>query len=334
MMPRMSLATLTSRVISTFRKNAARYGLQPDVLEARYIFNWGGFVNASFHLTDGKTSYHLKLADDEDDQEQLARWRLLDPLLSSRYRAPKFLEWVKIPRTPFQGALFEYIPGKPADLARQPAVLRGVLDLLARLHADRELSAQLQQLDGPPETCTDAFLDLYIDRLDGDLLGIVQDLPPFVSLDLLSWMMGETRELEGLARDLPVFQYPASAPVHRDLWSSNILVGENGDFHVIDWDDLSLGDPALDYSILLGPLWREGALSSEAIVNLLPQQVDAGFRERFQVYLRAFLLDEVIDTLADWVEAEFVPESIQQVRAQKGQFFRESLERYQQVFPG
>ena len=184
---------------------------------------------------------------------------------------------------------------------------------------------------------------MYIDRFDEDLLSIVGDLPPFVPLSLLDWMMGETRELEGLARDLPAFQQPAGAPIHGDLWPGNILVTPDERFFIIDWDDLFLGDPALDYSILLGPLLlngpfrkndpfrKNGALSQTEIEHLLPGGAD--FRERFNLYLRALLLDQVIDSLADWVEAAFAPQHQSDLRSAKERAHQEALALYRQLYP-
>lgn len=329
-MPRSRLDTLIARVAETFRTQAGRYGLDAAAVEARYILNWGGYVNASFFVGDGQRTYHLKLANQPETQADLRRWQSLHALLTARYHAPRLLEWVKIPRTPYAGLLFEYIPGRPADFAAQPEVFSGVLDLLARLHADQELAAALSADEAQTPLCSDAFLSLYIDRFDEDLLVVAGDLPPFVSLDLLSWMMGETRELEGLVRDLDVFQRPAIWPTHGDLWPSNILVTRQGDWFVIDWDDLALGDPALEYGILLGPLWRDGRLSLEEAAALLPAG-DPDMRRRFEISLRAFVLDQVIDTLADWVEASFAPDHQETVRAGKEAAHRAALDFYRKM---
>ena len=326
----MSLDVLAQRTTAYFRKHAQRFALNPDAVEARYILNWGGFVNASFQVTDGERSYYLKLADEDDSLDRLDRWRVMSDLLSRRYRAPTMLDWIKIPHAPFEGPLFEYFSGRAVDLTVQPAMLGNLLDLLGRLHADRDLAAALQALGDQAQTCAEYFLSVYIDRFDEDLRVAVGDLPPFVPLDLLSWMMGETRELEGLARDLPEFQYPAGAPVHGDLWSSNVLVDAQGDWRVIDWDDLELGDPALDFSILLGPLWRNGALTLEQAASYLPE--DPALRARFNLCLRAMVLDQVIDPLADWVESEAAPEHQQEVRAEKERVHREALARYRQLY--
>lgn len=324
---RYSLDHLTSRVKGYFIKHAGKYGLDRAAIEARYILNWGGFVNASFQITDGKQSYHLKLADEEWSLDRLARWQQFNFPLSQQYHAPRMLDWIKLPRLPFEGPLFEFIPGQKADLIRQPEVLQGVLSLLAKLHNDQKLAAELEVIEGEVPTCGNYFMDVYIDRFDGDLLVVAPNLPPFVSLETLSWMMGETRELEALARELPVFQYPAQSPTHSDLNNNNVLVTPAGEWYIIDWDDLSLGDPALDYNIFLGPLWRSGQLSQDEVIQLLPE--DMALRERFLVCQRALLLDEVIDSLADWVEAEITPEHLARVRTEKERIHRAALELYQ-----
>src|SRR5512146_227721 len=145
-MARPSLNALTHRVVKYFRKHAARYGLRPGSIEAHYILNWGGFVNASFRLTDGQTTYHLKLADDEESQEQLERWKYFSPVLTEKYHAPRLLDWVEIPRTPFAGLVFEFIPGQPADFAAHPGLLKPVLEVVTSLHADRALAAALKDI--------------------------------------------------------------------------------------------------------------------------------------------------------------------------------------------
>jgi hypothetical protein len=326
---RTQLNELSGAIVAWFTPRAKQFGLRAKEIEARYILNWGGFVNASFTITDGETTYHLKLADDEWSLACLEQWRELNELLTQEYRAPRMLDWIEIAGTGFTGALFEHIPGKPLELVAQPRLRQEVLDLLTRLHSDSRLASQLAEEEEIPN-CADYFISVYIDRFDADLLTVAGELPPFVSLDLLNWMMGETRELEGLARDLPAFQHPASVPTHGDLWTNNVLVTPTRDWYIIDWDDLALGDPALEYAIFLGPLWRDGELSTGEVEALLP--ADPALRERLRLCLRAFLLDEVIDTLADWVECTFAPELVEQVRSAKAQAHRQALELYRQRY--
>lgn len=326
----MTLDELSPLVVDWFRKNSTRFGLYRDSIEAHYILNWGGFVNASFTITDGRTSYHLKLADDDWSQSCLQKWHNLKDLLHQRYRAPRMLEWVEIPGTGFIGPLFEQIHGSPADLENQTDILQGVLDLLARLHSDQELVDLLRENGEVASTCANFFFDVYIERFDEDLHCVAGDLPPFVPLSLFDWMSSETRELEGIVRELPVFQETAIWPTHSDLWISNILVSPDGAFHIIDWDDLTLGDPALEYAILLGPFWRSGKYSRTQLEKMLPPG-DA-LRERFGICLRAFLLDGVIDNLADWVESSFAPDHQDQVRDEKERRHKQALALYQSIF--
>jgi hypothetical protein len=329
--PRTPLDDLTRRVTAYFRSRAADFGLQAASLEARYILNWGGFVNASFTLTDGAAAYHLKLADDAEMQDRLALWYDLNEILSGQYRAPRILDWIEIPDTPYAGLLFPHLPGEPADLTTQPDVLAGVLDLLARLHADSGVVQFLAGDEVDLPSCADYFRGVYIERFDEDLQIVAAGLPPFVPPALLDWMLAETRALEHLALSDPAFQHPAASPTHSDLWHSNILVAEDGGWHIIDWDDLTLGDPALEYSILLGRLWQTAARTRAQIDDLLPPGED--LRRRFDLCLRAFVLDQVIDTLADWVESDFAPQHQLHVRQEKERAHREALELYRRLYP-
>jgi hypothetical protein len=86
----------------------------------------------------------------------------------------------------------------------------------------------------------------------------------------------------------------------------------------------------LDYSILLGTMWREGMLSQEEVEQRLPK--DSTFRERFKLYQRALVLDQVIDALADWVESDFTPEYQAEVRSVKESIHCEAFELYNQLY--
>jgi hypothetical protein len=81
---------------------------------------------------------------------------------------------------------------------------------------------------------------------------------------------------------------------------------------------------------LLGPLWRQGKLSQSEIEHRLPGGL--AFRERFNLCLRALVLDEIIDTLADWVESGFAPDHQAVVRPAKERTHREALELYKQLY--
>jgi thiamine kinase-like enzyme len=330
----ISLEELNGIVAGYFRQNASRYLLRPEALSVHYILNWGGFVNASFTIQDGRRAYHLKLADYDEGIENFDKWYELRAVLEGRYRAPKIVDWIEIEDTPFEGLLFQQIEGRKANFLAEPQLHGQVLKLVSQLHADRELALALEALNGEPAgSCADYFISTYIDRFDEDLLTIARDLPPFVSLPTLDWMQGETRHMESLAREHEAFWHPAAAPTHGDLWENNILVQSTGEWSIIDWDDLALGDPALEYSILVSPVWRQNPQADLKGASLLPEgNSDPRLQERLAVCLQAYLLDEVIDTLADYVEAEFAPEHQEVVKAEKKQRHLAAMALYRRLY--
>jgi aminoglycoside phosphotransferase (APT) family kinase protein len=115
------------------------------------------------------------------------------------------------------------------------------------------------------------------------------------------------------------------------LWLNNTLVDPAGNWYLLDWDGLSLGDPVMDWSMLFGPtraVPRETAVSLVTDrVNLTPPE-----KERLAVYARAALLDWIIDPLADWVQAREEPEHGEQVRAANERTHTSALQRYQEVY--
>ena len=335
----LSLEEMQARVVRYFRACARRYGLQKDSLAVRYILNWGGFVNASFTIEDGQRAYHLKLANLEDTIPSLERWMDLREPLEKHYRAPKIVDWVEIEGTPLQGLLFEHFAGSKADFLADPGLHRQVLELITRLHADRRMAEALVEMDGPPGSCADYFISTYIDRFDEDLLVVVRDLPDFVSLQTLDWMQGETRHMESIVRERSCFALPADSPTHGDLWENNVLVNAAGDWVVLDWDDLALGDPALEYGILLSKIWRQaveprGDKRALDVSSLLPAEAQANraLHERLDVCLQAYVLDGVIDTLADYVECEFAPDHQEQVKAEKKKAHLAALDLYKRMY--
>lgn len=336
LMPDSHLSDLTRSVVRYFQRRANAYGLDPRRVSARYLLNWGGFVNASFHVSDGQRAYHLKLTDDEDSLASLARWMALRAPLEARYRAPRILSWIALEDSDFAGLLFEHLDAQPASYRAQPALHAAVLALAAKLHADRELAEALRDYDAPDGAstaadCAATFIETYIDRFDEDLLAVAGALPPFVPLATLDWMQGETRHLEALARESASFQQPAGSPIHGDLWEQNVLVRPDGRWFVVDWDDLTLGDPALEYGILLGPLLAHLPPNRRGDPPALPRS--ALLRKRFALYLRAYLLDQVIDTLADYVESDFAPEHQAEVQAEKQRAHLHALRLYQSIYP-
>lgn len=309
----MELETLEQRVRSFFTARAGDYGLDRGAVEARYVLNWGGFVNPSFTVSDGVRAYHLKLAEGPEGREALRQQYALRELLSARYHAPRALDWIEIPAYGHAGLLYERIKGRHPDLAREPQLVSELLAVLRRLHADTELAARLSP--APERRCVHTFVGTYIERFDEDLDTVEPALPEFVAPETLAWMRAETRQLEAAARDSAAFAAPARAPIHGDIWSDNILVTERGAWYLLDWDSLARGDAALDWAMVLAPevhfqdytWWRDN----------LPADAGESFEVRVELYLRAWLLDWVVDVLADYVEADRAPEHAEQVRERK-----------------
>jgi aminoglycoside phosphotransferase (APT) family kinase protein len=83
------------------------------------------------------------------------------------------------------------------------------------------------------------------------------------------------------------------------------MVTADGTLKVLDWDELGLGDPMMDWAMLFGPDRRRVQPVDEA--ELTDLGFDARQHERLGIYARASLLDWIIDPLADWIEAATEP---------------------------
>ena len=101
---------------------------------------------------------------------------------------------------------------------------------------------------------------------------------------------------------MEAFSARASSPVHGDLWRGNILVADDGRLRIVDWDDLALGDPALEFAVLLEPIMELDPNAS--LEDLLQRRPDAAFTQRFEMCLRAQRLYAPIEAAAEYIEAE------------------------------
>ncbi len=321
----MNIDQLTDHVLRGVRPRAAELGLAGERLQVEYVLNWGGFVAASFTVSDGDRRLHLKLSSSVDGRTALRRWEALHRNLEQRYHAPDLIAWIEVTGTAYGGLMFEHISGQTLDLRRRPEFFNRVASVIESLHGDREL-ARIIESDGIDRTHLDGFRSRYIEMFEEDLSFIADSLPPFVSRETFDWMESETRRLEQLAIESRAFEGRAMTPIHGDLWPNNILVTAEGDWFLVDWDDLSLGDPALDYATLAWPLthgedsidWRR-----------LPIPIsDVDFAGRMSVYQRALMLDWVIDVLADWKDCESAPQYRDLVRDQKRNHHLFYLEMY------
>ncbi|MBD3918423.1 aminoglycoside phosphotransferase family protein [Paenibacillus sp. PR3] len=291
--------------------NADTLGLNREKIRVSYILNPGGFSNLSLRLSDEDKQLYVKLAPPYK-AARLQQWADVSSYLTDHYTAPKLVQAIDHEVVPgySYGLVFEYIKdATPLENTENPeAVLPRILETIAKLHHDDQLRSMLPTVNSV--TYADAFEEEYINRLTEDLEGIRESrelLRDFVSDEMIAWFGDEIARLNAIVRQTPAFLLPAIDVVHNDLNGNNVLAYGRDGFRIIDWDDISgQGDAAMDYSVLLWPykhdeswsIWREKNLTGS----------DAATLERLELYFRAKLLDEVIDVLADYIEAERVPE--------------------------
>jgi aminoglycoside phosphotransferase (APT) family kinase protein len=320
----MDLLQFESMIAAQLAVRAPELGLDAARLQVRYVLNWGGFVNRSFRVTDGRTALHLKLAGDPEIRAGLRRfWELRS--LMARYRAPAPVAWIEVPGTEYAGVLSPWIDGQ-APPSIDGRLMEEVVRAVDRLHHDGELAARLQP-SGAPATCADVFRHSYAERFFADLEGIERERPPFVPAETVAWLRGEAEAVEAAVEASPAFREAADAPTHGDLWIENLLVTSRGEWFLLDWDGLALGDPALDWGMLFGPTRTD---PRTAMDRPLPSGIasDSAVRERLSIYARASLLDWTLDPLSDWIEAGEAPEHVAEVRAEKERVHRAALEAY------
>jgi hypothetical protein len=305
-------------------------GLEDGVpVGAEPVWNPGGFVNQSFRVSAGGTVLHIKLASDADSLRGLHRWRHLHERITLQYAGPVMRGWVHLPDVGLEGPVCDWIPGAA------PSILAGAqrsaaIAVLSALHRDQVLAMDLQSMGDPVRSCAEAYLATFHDRFVEDLEGIRRAPPGFLTADRLAWMTEESAALASLVGGSSAFALPADRPTHQDPWLNNLLVTPAGAVHFLDWDGLALGDPMMDWAMLLGP--NPAVLRSATADNLPDLAFSDPQRRRFELHARATLLDWTIDPLADWVEA---PVSDQQagIRAAKRALHERALEAYRTRYP-
>ncbi|MBE9915301.1 aminoglycoside phosphotransferase family protein [Paenibacillus donghaensis] len=301
---------LTEKLVSEWAKENSRLlGLKGANIEAKYIWNPGGFVNQSYRLSDGDMFLHVKFAR-EDRAACLKQWAGISGYLTENYNAPRLVHEVTEPVVPgfHYGLVFEYLNGKPLSPDSNPEpVVDKVLHLLKQLHRDEQIRHMIA--DGEAHTYSEAFAEEYITRFEEDMETIRsgRHMLDFVEDRTLDWFDAEIESLRETVSEMACFQNQAIDIVHNDLNWQNILVNDESHFWIIDWDDLSVsGDAAMDYSVFLWPLYgtKEWPAYKEQLIRLAGEETF----ERMELYIRAKLLDDVIDVLADYVEAESIPD--------------------------
>jgi aminoglycoside phosphotransferase (APT) family kinase protein len=315
----MSVDSLHAQLLHFFREHAASFGLNSRSLTVDYILNWGGFVNHSFRVSDGPQHFHVKLSNSEDGRAALARWQRLSPLLE-RYHAPPVLDWIELADA--AGILTRFVDGTPPQLSA--TVLAAVLPVLQQLHRDDDLRTALDA--SGPITARQVFFQTYHERFTEDLQTIADTPPPFIDAPTLSWLLAEVEAIGAAVDDAPAFDDALDSPVHGDLWLNNLLWTDPAHWHILDWDDLRVGDPAVDVAMLTGPTANDLApLKSFARASAHLTNPE---RERLHLLGRASLLDWVIDPLADWIDSDKAPAHEAAVKREKERIHRAALQLY------
>lgn len=318
----MRIATLEPLVAAELATRADKLGLSAASLRVEYVLNWGGFVNQSFRIDDGRRRLHLKLS---DTQAALATWYRIHADLTAKYHAPPVLDWGTIGGSDHQGLLFPHLQGAtPAGW--NPELRRAVAAVVKALHADHDLRERARP-GQEPSSCVSGYYDDFHRRFTEDLAYVSARPPEFVTKDVIAWMDEEVEVLASMVARSAAFAELADALIHGDLWPNNVLEAPNGAWFLLDWDDLRLGDPILDLAKLLDPGMSEGEPPSADEVTALVG-TDPAARERLALYSRAIALDWIIDPLADYLAADQAPRYTSRVRDRKRKEHLEALARY------
>jgi aminoglycoside phosphotransferase (APT) family kinase protein len=264
------------------RRALARVGLAPELVRPIE----GGWANFTFDL-DGERIVRFPRNDSVAlaTQRELHLLPALAPTLSypvpvpthvGRWRGRPFFAYDRIEGTPLTA-----LPA-PADLAERMG------RVVAELHAfPVERAASLLATGSPEASWWGGYEDLWevveqvaLPELDTDLADAVR------------------RHLGRLLDDRPAFE---PALVHDDLGPEHILLRPDGTIALIDFEDATVGDPAVDLT------WLVAELGPAALPALLAGR-DLGERlgERLWVYRWMGSVHAVIYGVTAGVESERV----------------------------
>lgn len=315
--------TLRAALFAFMQRRGADFGLHVRTVEISFILNPGGFVNHSFRVTDGSRQLHVKLSTFEESGAALERWHRLGSALE-RHRAPPVLGWIELDDA--AGIVTPFLAGAPPLLTQ--SLLVEMLPVLRDLNRDEALQTALR--NGPDPGAGDLYFDGYHARFTADLAEIEATPPPFVDAALIEWLKDEVAGLAADVQRAVCFDEPQATPVHGDLWLENVLWQDTGHWHIVDWDDVKLGDPAGDVAMLTGPTAAD--VRPLKMQELVRPVLSSAAQERLPLLGRASLLDWIIDPLADWLAAGAAPAHEMDVKREKERIHRQALSLYREVY--
>lgn len=316
--------TITS-IINFFKVQNTTFDLDLNKIKVEPIINWGGFTNSSFTISDDKNRYHLKLA--QSPSPELSLFFKVSKILHIRYHSPMALAWIEIPDIAQCGILFESVESKPFEALSRSTVLK-IAEILKALQNDYEIK---QILSPMPIDCKQTYLNAYNERFESDLGFIETNLPSFLSEQTFDFLKEESIKLKHIVLKSRSFDEIVATPIHSDIWAGNILMKEDGQFNLIDWDGLKIGDSALDFAMLLGPSGNQFGRREDPLKFGL-ENISQAIEDRIRIYYRAILLDWSIDPLSDWIEVRNKPEWIDLFRPQKERDHKMAFGIYQELY--
>jgi homoserine kinase type II len=219
----------------------------------------GGTANSSFRVSDPTGDYVLTVLDNHD-------------LPSARRLAvhTRALHELGIPTSevvPASGReLVTTIGTRPMLLKRWIAGQVKQPFPLPLLPAAGRVLAQLHQLPVGTAGLTD------VPTGTRDLSPAQRALiPKFTDQDFATWLTERLDDVRRVERTRP----PDPRIIHGDLFDDNIIVGDDGQLSILDWETLSIGDSLLDVGMAAVGLAQEnGLLASERLHAFL-----AGYSE-------------------------------------------------------
>ena len=263
---------------------------------ATHRHNHTGTDKLSFEVLAGGERLWAKVAADDEEDAGLKTWASLARRLADRHGAPPVLEVLEVAgRT---GLLFPFLDAEVATHATVRDRYAEVQAVLDGLHADRDLADRL----GDPTTSTAAFREVWVSRFEADLDIIASYVAPGVH----KYLAAEVAVLTGLVDSLDEQVHVA---MHGDPWHENVLL-EPERVWLLEWEELSVGDPVVDDAILLMDACGVRAADWPA-------------GDRYNVARRALMLDATVDAAADWVQ-----NSGPAIRASKEMAYLNGLEAY------
>jgi aminoglycoside phosphotransferase (APT) family kinase protein len=204
---------------------------------------------------------------------------------------------------PYRFAAHRFIPGIPADEVDSvhfPAIARDLGDFLGALHA---IPARAARAAGVREPESDEEGERAWYETAFDVLSASSGRDPVVD-EAVRWarQVGE----------IPRYRGPLSL-IHQDLSPEHVLVDASSGrlAGILDWTDVSLGDPARDFVFIVA--WQ-GWKNAGEVLSHYPRPVGPEFRDRLDFMTKllsvawlgyAYLRGTEVAKLTGWVHNAF-----------------------------